>query len=258
MILAVDVENTSTTFGFYKDTERLYSFGFLTRPYRSVDEYTMLLKSVTERFEVGALKGAIISSVVPPITEQIRQAVEQVVGKRPIIVGHGLKTGVNIRIDNHTQLGSDIVSNIAAAACKLDKPFAVFDLGTATTVAVVNEKGEMPGVMIVPGVALATDALSENAAELPHISLGNPVSFLGKNTAESMKSGSIYGTAAMIDGLIERLKKELGFKTLSVIACGELAEKVIPYCENEIPIDKYLTLDGINRIYLLNKRERKE
>lgn len=259
MILTVDAGNTSTVFGFYHETELRYSFGILTKPYRSVDEYEMLLDNICIRgqIEIETLEGAIISSVVPPLNEKLKTAVENFVGKRPVIVGHGLKTGVNIRIDNHTQLGSDIVSNVAAAAVKLQKPFAVIDLGTATTVAVVNEAGEMPGVMIIPGVGIATEALADNAAELTQISLGKPVSFLGKNTGESMNSGSVYGTAVMIDGLIARLKKELGFDRLSVIACGGLAEKIIPFCENNITIDKNLTLDGINRIYMLNRRERK-
>jgi type III pantothenate kinase len=224
-----------------------------------MDEYAMLLNTVCmqKRIDTADVEGCVISSVVPPLTEPIRQAVEEVFSCKPLVITHGVKTGLNIRIDNQTQLGSDIVANTVAAASVLQKPFAVIDLGTATTISAVNASGELIGVIIVPGTRLAVDALSASAAELPHISLTAPRVLVGKNTKDSMLSGSIYGTAAMLDGIIGRLKEELAAENLSVIACGGLADKIVPFCHTEIPINPYLTLDGLLQLYRLNQRKPK-
>lgn len=259
MILAIDVGNSGTAFGFYKDDSRYHHCKISSKPYKSTDEYAMLLNLVCMQKKIDAadVEGCVISSVVPPLTEQIRRAVEEVFLCKPLMIAHGVKTGLNIRIDNQTQLGSDIVANTVAAAALLAKPFAVIDLGTATTISAVNASGELFGVIIVPGTRLAVDALSAHAAELPYISLEAPKFLIGKNTNDSMLSGSIYGTASMLDGLIERLKDELGTNNLSVIACGGLADKIIPFCHTNISIHPHLTLDGLIQLYRLNQRKPK-
>ncbi|OGO93024.1 MAG: hypothetical protein A2Y17_06990 [Clostridiales bacterium GWF2_38_85] len=259
MILAIDIGNTGTAFGFYKNEAMFHHMSIFTKPHRSIDEYSMLLQNICIRkgIDTSYIDGCIISSVVPPLTEQVRQSVENVFTVKPLIIAHGVKTGLNIRIDNHTELGSDIVANTVAAASMLNKPFAVVDLGTATTIAAVNNTGELIGVIIVPGVRLSLDALSETAAELPYISLVTPKSLLGKNTEDSMLSGCVYGTAAMIDGIIERLKSEMKTDELSVVACGGLADKVIPFCNNNIIVNQFLTLDGLHQIYNLNQKHKK-
>jgi len=259
LILTIDIGNTGTTIGFYKNDLLCHPTKISSKPHRSADEYTMLFETLC--FQKGVDKkevvGCAISSVVPHLTDKTKQAVTAVFSCNPIIITHGIKTGLNIRIDNHTQLGSDIVADTVAAAVVLEKPFAVIDLGTATTISAVNATGELIGVIIAPGVRLSVDALSQNAAELPYISLSEPKALLGKNTEDSMISGSVYGTAAMIDGIITRLCEEFGRDYISVIACGGLAGDVIPFCQTEIEIEPYLTLNGLNHIYKLNQRKGK-
>lgn len=259
MILAIDIGNTGIAFGFYKNEAMCHHIKISSKPHKNIDEYVMLLNTVCTQKEISItdVEGCVISSVVPPLTEQIRQAVENVFSCKPLIISHGIKTGLNIRIDTQTQLGSDIVANTVAAASVLQKPFAVIDLGTATTISAVNSSGELFGVIIVPGVRIAVDALSVSAAELPNISLITPKALLGKNTKDSMLSGCIYGTAAMLDGIIERLKDELTTDNLSVIACGGLADEIVPFCHTEIIINPYLTLDGLIQLYILNQRKNK-
>ncbi|HAN21468.1 MAG: hypothetical protein A2Y15_09080 [Clostridiales bacterium GWF2_36_10] len=259
MILAIDIGNTGTAFGFYDNATLCHHIRISSIPHKSIDEYTMILNTycMQKKIDISNVEGCVISSVVPPITEQIKQAVENVISCKPLIITHGVKTGLNIRIDNQTQLGSDIVANAVAAASVLQKPFTVIDLGTATTVSAVNSLGELYGVIIIPGVRLSVDILSATAAELPYISLGKPKSLLGKNTNDSMLSGCIYGTAAMLDGIIERVKEDLGAENLSVIACGGLADKIIPFCQTDISINPYLTLEGLVQLYRLNQRKNK-
>lgn len=255
MILAIDIGNTGISFGFYKKNTIFYHCKISSKPHKSADEYAMTIKTMCSQNEIKTtdVEGAVISSVVPPLSEQIKKAVEDVFSCNPLVIAHGLKTGLNIRIDNHTQLGSDIVANNVAAAAILKKPFAVIDLGTAITVSAVNSIGEMIGVIIMPGVRIAVDALSSSAAQLPNISLGEPKYLIGKNTADSMLSGSIYGTAAMLDGIIDRLKNELKTDDLNVIACGGYADEIIPYCNTKIEVKPNLTLDGLIHLFEINK-----
>jgi len=257
MILAIDLGNTGIAFGFYKNESLFQHSKVSSLSYKSSDEYGMLLQMICmqKKIAVEEVNGCVISSVVPPLTEEVKQAVEDVFSCKPLVITHGVKTGLNIRIDNQTQLGSDIVANTVAAASYLQKPFAVIDLGTATTISTVNSSGELFGVIIVPGVRLSVDALSASAAELPNISLVPPKSLLGKNTKDSMLSGCIYGTASMLDGIIERLKAELATDALSVIACGGLANNIVPFCNTPIAIHPYLTLDGLIQLYRLNQKK---
>lgn len=259
MIIAIDIGNTGIAFGFYKNDSICHHCKISSTPHKSKDEYVMILNTLCmqKKIDTADVEGCVISSVVPPLTEQIRQAVEEIFSCKPLIITHGVKTGLNIRIDIQTQLGSDIVASTVAAASVLPKPYAVIDLGTATTISTVNDSGELIGVIIIPGARLAVDALSASAAELPYISLVAPKSLLGKNTKDSMLSGCIYGTASMLDGIIERLKKELETDNLSVIACGGLAEKIVPFCHTDISINQYLTLDGLIQLYRLNQRKPK-
>lgn len=259
MILAIDIGNTGTSFGFYENESLRYHIKISTISHKSSDEYALHLRTfcMQKNIDTTVIKGCVISSVVPPLTEQIKRAAEDVFMCRPLIITHGVKTGLNIRVNIHTQLGSDIVADTVAAGTVLKKPFAVIDMGTATTISAVNSSGELIGVIIAPGVRVSVDALSASAAELPYISLGKPKSLVGKTTNDSMLSGSVYGTAAMIDGIIERLKAELKTDSMGVIACGGLAERVIPFCNNNIPINPHLTLDGLVQLYKLNQRKSK-
>lgn len=257
MVLAIDIGNTSINFGFYENDVICSHSRISSLPHKCSDEYVMFLNTFCMQKNIGKTEviGCVISSVVPPLTEQIKQAAEEVFSCKSLVITHGVKTGLNIRIDNQTQLGSDIVANTVAAANVLQKPFVVIDLGTATTVSAVNSSGELFGVIIMPGVRLAVNALSASAAELPIISLVAPKTLMGKNTKDSMLSGSIYGTAAMIDGIIERLKEELETDNLNIISCGGLAKDIIPFCRHRISINPHLTLDGLIQLYKLNQRK---
>lgn len=259
MILAIDIGNTGTAFGFYNEQSIVHHSKVSSKPYKSKDEFVMLLNSICnhKKIQSADVEGCAISSVVPPLTEQVRQAVEEVFSCKPLVVTHGIKTGLNIRIDVHTQLGSDIVANTVAAAAVLSKPFAVIDLGTATTISAVNRHGELIGVIIIPGTRLAVDALSAAAAELPYISLADPKALLGKNTKDSMVSGCIYGTACMIDGILDKLKTELDTDSLSAVACGGLVDNIVPYCRTAISVNRFLTLDGLVQLFYMNQRKTK-
>lgn len=259
MILAIDIGNTGIAFGFYKEQSIVHHVKVSSKPYRSKDEIIMLLNNICslKKIQPADVEGCAVASVVPPLTEQVKQGVEEFFSCKCMLVTHGIKTGLNIRIDVHTQLGSDIVANNVAAANNLPKPFAVIDLGTATTISAVNTSGELNGVIIIPGVRLSVDALSASAAELPYISLSPPKALLGKNTQDSMVSGCIYGTACMIDGIIDKLKEELKTDHLNVVACGGLADMIIPYCKTHIVINHFLTLDGLVQLYYMNQRKPK-
>lgn len=261
MILAVDIGNTGISVGFY-DSNGLSlaaEFRLATHPFRTSDEYELLISTLTEKRGLNPheVEGCALSSVVPGLTDLVSDAIRKVFGCRVLTLSHGIRTGLDIRTDHHTEVGSDLVANMVAASARLPKPFAVVDLGTATTVSAVNRSGEFIGVMIIPGVRASAEALSRTCAALPSISLTPPKGLLGKNTPDSMASGCIYAPAAMLDGLLARLKKDLG-DDLSVIACGGMAEAVVPYMEESVGIVPNLTLEGLARIWLLNRRDKKE
>lgn len=257
MILAVDIGNTGMVFGFYENSVLKEQCRISSVPVRTADEYGMLIRFWCMQKQIRpVLEGCVISCVVPSLRRPIESAVEAVFGCQPLFVGHGVKTGLNIRVDNQTDVGSDIVANMVAATGKYSGPVAVVDFGTATTLSAVNQAGELTGVAIMPGVQVGIAALASCAAALPDISLGTPKRLLGKNTEESMVSGSIYGAAAMVDGMIGRLKKEIKAEQLKVIACGSLADRIVPYCDTEIEVWPHLTLDGLVKIYALNMRKR--
>ncbi|MBQ8813635.1 MAG: type III pantothenate kinase [Lachnospiraceae bacterium] len=257
MILAIDIGNTGIILGFYEKDQRVFDFSISSVPHRTADEYGMIFRLWCTQNRIGAaLEGCVISCVVPPLKRPVEQAVKEVFGCPVLFVGHGIKTGLNIRVDNQTDVGSDIVANMVAASGKYSGPVAVVDFGTATTLSAVNQAGELIGVAIMPGVQVSLRALASSAAALPDISIGIPGRVLGKNTEESMLSGFVLGAAAMVDGMLKRLKAEMGVDTMTVIACGTLADRIVPHCDTRIEIWPHLTLDGLVKIYLLNQRKR--
>ena len=257
MILAIDIGNTGIILGFYEKDQIKANFKVSSLTHRTADEYAMLFRLWCGQHRLeDKVEGCVISCVVPPLRRPIEQAVKEVFDCPVLFVGHGVKTGLDLRVDNQTDVGSDIVANMVAASDRYSGPVAVVDFGTATTLSAVNAAGEMVGVAIMPGVQLSLKALATNASALPDISLGSPKRVLGKNTEESMLSGFLLGAASMVDGMISRLKKELQVDEIKVIACGSLAERIVPCCETEMEIRTHLTLDGLIRIYELNQRRR--
>ncbi len=261
MVFVSDISNSSITLASFKSDGKLaFRSDISSDRGKSEDEYFILLKSIFDLYEAdpAAIEGAIISSVVPPLTNIFRNAIERLIKCKPLVVGPGIKTGLDIKIDHHAQLGSDLVANTVAALALYKKPFTIIDMDdTATTFTAVNLDGELCGVIILPGVRISLDALSASAAELPYISLVSPKSLLGTNTIDSMNSGIIYGSASMLDGLIHRLSEEFSITDMNIVATGGLAKNIIPHCSHEIAYNPDLVLEGLFLIYKRNKKRNK-
>ena len=255
MLLAIDVGNTNIVLGCMEGDAIRCTARMATDRTRTEDEYAMSLAQIFDLRGVDTKKldGAIISSVVPELKPILVRAVEMLCGITPLVVGAGLKSGLNIRIDNPAQLGSDLLVGAVGAMAKYPKPLLVFDFGTATTLSVIDEKGMYRGGMIMPGLRMAVEALASRTAQLPHIDLEAPPKVIGTNTVDCMNSGAIYGNAAMLDGVIDRVEEELGQPIAAVVATGGLITKIAPYCRHEIAVEHDLMLWGLKIIYDKNK-----
>lgn len=253
MILAIDVGNSNIVVGCIDGEEICFTERVSTDWKKTEVEYAITLKNILEIHEIqeGDLEGGIISSVVPQITEVLKCAVEKLVRFPVKIVGPGLKTGLNILIDNPAQLGSDLLVDSVAALADHPVPLIIIDMGTATTVCVINQKRQYIGGMIVPGVRTALDSLVSHTSLLQQIGLVPPRKVIGSNTIDSMKSGMIYGNAAILDGLIERIEEQLG-ERCTIVATGGLADAIVPHCKREIILDDDLMLKGLKIIYEKN------
>lgn len=255
MILAVDISNTYITLGGLelKSGAIVFTAQLSSERGRTADEYAILLRELfgLHAFDPRETEGCILASVVPPLTPLLRQALEKLTGKKIMVVGAGVKTGLDIRIDNPAQLGSDMVAMAVAACALYPKPVLIFDLSTATTLSVLDGKGSYIGGMIMPGAALGMEALSRSTAQLPHISYEAPRRLIGTNTVDCMKSGYSYGTAAMLDGVIHQVEKKLG-ATATVVATGGQAADIVPFCERKIHCEPNLRLIGLRLIYERN------
>lgn len=255
MILAIDIGNTNIVIGCIDGENCLFVERLSTVRTKTELEYAIDIKNVFDIYHIkkADIEGGIISSVVPQITTVAKLAVEKIIKKEVLVVGAGIKTGLNIRIDNPAQLGSDLVVDSVAAIAEYPAPMLIFDMGTANTVCVIDKHRNYIGGMIYPGIGVSLDSLTANASQLGGISLEAPEHIIGKNTVECMKSGTIYSSAAAIDGIIDRLKEELGDET-TVIATGGLARKIVPYCRRKIKVDDNLLLKGLAVIYRKNRK----
>jgi len=255
MLLAIDVGNTNIEMGCIEGERILCTVRMATDHTRTVDEYSVLLAQLLQlrNIESGKIDGAIIASVVPELRQVMSKAVRMLCGITPMVVGTGVKSGLNIRIDNPAQLGSDLVVGAVGAMAKYPKPLLVFDFGTATTLSVIDAKGTYRGGMIMPGLRLAVEALFSGTAQLPHISLEAPGKAIGTNTVDCMNAGVIYGNAAMVDGVIDRVEEELGEPIASIVATGGMSSRIIPHCKRKIAVEKELMMWGLKIIYEKNK-----
>jgi type III pantothenate kinase len=255
MLLAIDIGNTNIVIGCIKDDEIIFKARIATDRTRTSDQYGVEIKNMLEAFGLSRddIDDCIIASVVPPVFNSVQTGVQKVIGKQPMVVGPGLKTGLNIHVDIPSQVGSDLIVAAVAALAEYPAPLVLIDLGTATTIEVIEPENVFIGGLIFPGVMVSLDSLSAHAAQLPGISLDKPKRVVGKNTVDCMRSGMMYGTASMLDGIIDRIAEELGHES-TVIATGGLAQFVIPLCKHEIILEKELLLKGLNIIYKKNKR----
>ncbi len=253
MILAIDMGNTNIVLGGI-DEERTYFVERITTNQAKTDlEYAVNLKDILEIYQIrpNQIEGAILSSVVPPLNITILRAVEKILGKKPLLVGSGMKTGINILMDNPKTVGSDMIVDAVAAIHEYPKPVIIVDMGTATTLSVVDKSGNYCGGVILPGLKVSLDSLSSKTAQLPFISLETPGKVIGKNTIDCMRSGIIYGNADQIDGIIDRMEAELGEPPF-VVATGGQARLITPLCRHQIVYDDALLLKGLLILYQKN------
>lgn len=254
MILAIDIGNSNIVIGSYENGKLLFVARVSTDASRTEFEYAVILKDILGLYErrKEEIDGAVISSVVPPLSSVLKNAVALIKPVRILMVGPGIKTGLDIKIDNPGQMGADLISTAVGALNKYPLPAIVVDLGTATKITVIDKNKAFRGGAIMPGVMIALEALTAGTAQLPQISLSDKVEqAIGTNTVDCMRSGVILGAAAMIDGMLERYKKELGCD-VTVIACGGLTSSIIPYCQSNIIHDPHLLLDGLLALYKKN------
>ena len=253
MILAIDIGNSNIVLGCIRDSEILFEARMATDRIKTKDQYCAELKAMLELFRVSPaeIDGCIVSSVVPQIQQSLVEAAERLTGKACLTVGPGLKTGLRIKIDNPAQAGSDLIVGAVAAIDAYGTGLCVIDMGTATTICAIDREGAFLGGTIAPGVMLSLNALTSGTAQLPGISLEKPKKVIGTNTVDSMRSGILFGAAAMLDGMIDRMEKELGYPA-RVIATGGLAHLIVPLCNREMTVDDHLLLKGLLRIYRRN------
>ena len=255
MLLAIDIGNTNIVMGCIRDDEILFKARIATDRPRTSDQYGVEIKNMLEAFGIKKedIHDCIISSVVPPVFNSVKTGVLKVIGKQPMVVGPGLKTGQNIQVDSPSPVGSDRIVIAVAALAEYTAPLILLDLGTATTIEAVEPENVYMGGVLIPGVRTSLDALVNKAAQLPGISLDQPKKVIGTNTVDCLRSGMMYGTAAMLDGIIDRMEEELGH-TSTLIATGGMAQFVTPLCKHSIILEKDLLLKGLNILYKKNKK----
>ena len=257
MLLAIDIGNTNIVVGGLRNQEILFEARIATDHIKTSDQYAVEFMNILSLFHVSVeeIEGCIIASVVPPVFNSVRTGIVKVIGKAPMVVGPGIKTGLNILMDTPSQVGSDRIVVAVAALAEFEPPLTILDLGTATTIEVVGKGNTYLGGCIIPGVRVSLNALTAKTSQLPGIQMDKPGRVIGKNTVDCMRSGIMYGSAAMIDGMLERVERELGCKT-TVIATGGMAQFIIPLCQREIKVDRDLLLKGLSIIYKKNIREK--
>ena len=255
MILAIDIGNSNIVIGGVHNDEILFEARLRTDATKTSDEYCIDVKMILEVYEVSAkdVEGSIISSVVPQVMNSIKTALKKLCGVEPLVVGPGLKTGLNIKIENPAQTGADRVVGCVAALREHKPPMIVIDMGTATTMIALDQTGAFIGGCIAPGVKISMDALTNRTALLPGLQLDQPKKAIGRNTIDCMRSGIMMGSACMLDGMVERMEEELGAKA-TVVVTGGIAKFVIPMCRTPMIYDKDLLLKGLVHLYKDNIR----
>ncbi len=259
MLLTINIGNKIISFAVFDGNgEVKCNFSLSADPEKTVDEYALSVKSMLEykNIVLDEIDGAVEASVVPCLSDRVRKAVEPLIGKDVLAVGPGVKTGFAIRIDDPAELGADLVANAAAVVAKLKQeescaPAFILDMGTVTSLFAINQRREVVGGVIMPGVGISLDALHKETALLPNVALAETARVIGKNTRESLCSGVLYGQAAMIDGLCDRFERELkiGHGEVRLFATGEYCEGVVSNCRHEFKPDEFLTAKGLYAIY---------
>lgn len=255
MILTIEIGNSTITLGGVEGSEIRFECRINTDRVKTSDTYCIDLKTLFEIYgiDMASIEGVIISSVVPQVLNSVRTAIRKLLNTEPLVVGPGLKTGLDIRLENPGQMGADLVAADVAALSEHKPPLIVIDMGTATTMAVLDPNGAHLGGCVCPGVKISLEALTGNTSLLPGIQLDSPKQALGRNTADAMRSGIMFGTAAMLDGMIDRFRAETGWD-FTIVATGGLAKHIVPLCHNEIVYDRHLIIKGLAKLYRDNAR----
>ena len=255
MILTVDVGNANIVVGVVKNEKILFDAKLRTDITKTSDEYCIDLKMLMEVYKIHPeqIQGAVIASVVPQVLNSMQSAVRKLTGKMPLVVEPGLKTGLNIQIENPAQTGADLVAGAVAALQEHEAPLIIVDMSSTTTMTVLDKNGTLIGGSIGPGVKMSLDALTDRTALLPGLQLDQPKKVIGRNTTDCMRSGVMLGAACMVDGMVERMEQELGYRA-TVIATGSIARFIVPMCRREIIYDKDLLVKGLAALYRENSR----
>ncbi|MDK2920362.1 MAG: type pantothenate kinase [Candidatus Petromonas sp.] len=256
LLLAFDVGNTNIVFGVYKGKELIKYWRMSTDKSKTSDELAMFVNQlfVYEGLNPKDVTDVIISSVVPTIMYSLQHMAYKLFDRKAMVVGPGIKTGINIKYDNPRQVGADRIVNAVAAYHKYGGPIIVVDFGTATTFCAISDKCEYLGGIISPGIKISSDALFQRAAKLPRVELDKPDTVICRNTIQSIQSGVIYGYVGLVDYLVTRMKEELKGKNIKVIATGGLAGLIATESKTIDEVDRFLTLEGLRLIYEMNKR----
>ena len=254
MILAIDVGNTNIVLGGIEDGRQRFSVRLASDRNKTADQYALDIQGILtmQKIRPEDIEGGILSSVVPYLQTVIPQAVKSLTGIDLMVVGPGIKTGLNIRMDNPGTVGSDLIVAAVAARAKYPAPIAIIDMGTATTVTVVAENGSYIGGMIIPGLWVSVNALSAQAAQLPYIDLSGPAKLLGTNTVDCMRSGALIGCAAMLDGVVDRMEEELG-KPVTAVITGGVSPLILPYCKRHYHLEPDILIAGLQILYDKNR-----
>ncbi len=260
MIITVYVGNTNIIIGSAEPDSRKIVFEEIIHSDRKMTptEYAIALKTIPEMYDIKAdeIEGGIISSSVPPITEPLREGFERILKKKIIEVGPGIKTGIDIKLDDPAQLGANLLVEAVGGISLYGAPLIIVDMGTATTISVIGNDKRFMGGMIIPGIEVSLEGLAKSAAHLPEVAIKKPAKLIAGNTVGAMQSGSLYGHASCIDGMIERIWDNLGYKT-KVVATGEFTDEVIPCCRQKIEIDDSLMIKGLTLLYEKNTKKKK-
>lgn len=253
MLLCVDIGNSNIVCGLFAGEELKFTARISTHPARTADEYSVIIEEIFTRngYNLKTVEGSILSSVVPNLTQSVARALKSVTKKDPVVMGVNTVTGYNIGINATALMGSDLICNIAGTLAKYNMPAAVIDMGTATTMTLLDKNAQYKTVTIAPGVGISLGALSERAAQLPYIDLDGPTQLFTTNTVECMRSGVLYGYSAMIDGMVKNFEDALGEK-VNVILTGGVSGKIAKYCRCNPVCNPNLLLEGMRILYYRN------
>lgn len=250
MILTIEIGNSTIVLGGVQGDQIRFECRINTDRVKTSDTYCIDLKTLFEiyKIDLGDIEGVIIASVVPQVLNSVRTAIRKLLSQEPLVVGPGLKTGLDIRLENPAQMGADLVAADVAALREHQPPLIVIDLGTATTMSVIDPDGAHLGGCVCPGVKIGLEALTGSTSLLPGIQLDSPKQALGRNTSDAMRSGIMFGTAAMLDGMIDRFQEETGWD-FTIVATGGLAKHIAPLCRHDITVDRHLLIKGLAALY---------